>query len=354
MMLFGAVLMLAFVPVFPGAGTSPRWVVLSLAVPAILLFSQTFPRPPLLLAAFLAFVWASLFWAPHFAEALNMAWRLSLFGAIVLLGMTHPLKPFLVGLALGMIPHAVLVLAQLGGYDGVPQTIPPGGLFVNKNFGGEAAALVLAGVVLYRLWWLVPAPLIAVGASSSKAALLALGIGAIFAVPAQWRKYAIGGALVCALLYGAAAVYAGTAPAHVDHLMQRINLWRDIIDNATLFGHGAGAFYGMENAIVRYSTIPVAFEYAHNDVLQLVFEFGLGSLFLIALAGLAFLRSRCKVAATILLLFAVEGCFGFPLYLPVTMAIGAFCLGRLLQRGGFVRGGGAFREFELRRRRAHT
>jgi uncharacterized membrane protein YqaE (UPF0057 family) len=54
-------------------------------------------------------------------------------------------------------------IAQWLGFDGVPQLAPPAGLFLNKNYMGEPAALLLLALLALRAW--IPALLHAVASA---------------------------------------------------------------------------------------------------------------------------------------------------------------------------------------------
>ncbi len=317
------ILMLTFVPVFAGAGTSGRWILLSIAVPLLILLRDARCAPPWLGILFLLYASISLAWAPDLNEGMQDVWKLWICAGVFVLGATTDLRRVFMGLALGFAVNSTIVVAQCYGWEGILQIAPPAGLFSNKNFGGEAAALVVVGLIGIRLWWLVPLPLITLLLSTSKAGLLAAAIGILFVAPPLIRWAA------AALVLIFASVLSESFTGHVGSLMQRVGVWEDLVRNLTWLGHGAGSFYILMPDISVFNRASVRFDFAHNDWLQLVFEYGIGAAPLFAGLILAFVRGTSKVAQAVLLAFIVEGCFGFPLHLPVTAFVAALCAGHL-------------------------
>jgi hypothetical protein len=124
------------------------------------------------------------------------------------------------------------------------------------------------------------------------------------------------------------------------------------------FGHGIGSFY-IDFPFFQEGGFARRFDHAHNDLLELGYEFGVLALLPVVLW--LFAVAHYSPISAVLAVFAVEGCFGFPLFLPVTGALGAISAGHLCgtwervrsrqlawQRG--IRTG--TRQFELRRREA--
>jgi hypothetical protein len=116
----------------------------------------------------------------------------------------------------------------------------------------------------------------------------------------------------------------------INTITERFGVWQDMLPHLTLFGHGLGSF------IVEFplwqSHMPVLeyrYENPHNDFLQIVYESGIGGLLLVAVLARQMVRATRSPEWYCLLVFLVEGCFGFPLYEPVTGGLAALCAGRI-------------------------
>lgn len=322
-MIFGLLLILTFVNVFPGAGTSPRWMLLSLMIPLIILVRDLRVSNAHLGILFLLYASISSAWAPDLKEGMQDVWKIYLLAGAFVIGAGTHMRAVFIGCALGFAINSAVVVAQVYGFDGITQTVAPAGLFSNKNFGGEAAALVLIALVGYRLWWLAPLPLVTLVLSGSKAGVLAAAIGVLFVAPG-WMRWS-----AAALAVFGVSLVSTDFDGHFAHLLQRTDVWTDMLNNLTLFGHGAGSFYILMPGISVHNVLDVRFDFAHNDWLQLVFEYGIGVIPLAVLLGLAWWRGTCNISRAVLAGFIVEGCFGFPLHLPVTGVLALLCAGRL-------------------------
>jgi len=348
-MIFGFLLTIAFVPIFPGAGTTPRWLILSLLLPLLALGRDV--RPTLghaLLGLFIGYAGLSLLWAPDRVEGLNDLWKLCILGAAFVVGAQQKtLKPVFAGAAIAMGINSLLVIAQaFWSVSWVPQTVAPAGLFVNKNVGAEAAMLILIGAVGYRVRWALLATLPTILLSNAKGALIAAIVVAVWALRGWQRWVAF---YVLATIAAAVFFLAGMQGVWVSSLRPRIDLWLDMLGHLSFLGSGAGSFYTARTYLLTNVGAKEFFDFAHNDVLQLVFEFGIGAVPLIILAALAFRGTQCRVAQAVLLAFAVEGCFGFPFHVPVTSALALLCAGHVYGRSNHLRNTLPSGQFVLRR-----
>ena len=318
MIALGAFISLLFIPGIPSPAVTPRWAALSLLIPLLWLFKDMRPGGTQVVLWLALLGYGVLLPMPDPYTGTNALWLLMLGAGFAWLMQEGDFRRFMIGLGCGAIVNAAVTVAQVYGWAGLPQTYVPGGLFMNKNPNGEFAALLLVGFVGWRLWWLVPAPLITLVLSGSKASMLGVAAAAVFLS----RAWLLAGAAIIVLAGTAYPMFEG----HFSHLVERTVVWRDLMGNLTLYGNGLGSY--MARAPVFEGTTYI---YAHNDWLQLVFELGIGVLPLVALIILAFRFEGCRVEKAVLVTFAVEACFGFPSHFPVTLLVACGGLGAVLE-----------------------
>ena len=194
---------------------------------------------------------------------------------------TKDLRPMFVGASLGLVFSLINIFHFHLGF--VSDPTPPSGLFENKNRLGEVAALVTIGAIVYRLWWFVPVPLAIVFLSNNRGALI--GLAAAFAV-ALWghTRYAVAAVLLFVFTV-ALALLLVTSHGGVDGFtteLQRAAIWSDTVLGFDWFGHGIGSYRPLVTSVGPFVTWHPL--HAHNDWLQLLFVYGLGSVFLIPFA----------------------------------------------------------------------
>ena len=206
------------------------------------------------------------------------------------------------------------------GQDGIA------GLFPNKNFMGEAAALVTIGLLVTpRGWFWLPGPMAALWCGSCRGAFLGLACAAIIWLWPRSKIAAIGFILL-GLGYG--AVLMGEQQSTSD-LAQRFMIWADAWDGLTIFGRGIGSYYAAvtEHGWRLFQFTNQRADHAHNDALELLFELGIPGL----LMGLAFVGSLLsrpvQGSGLVLVCFVGVGLVGFPLHEPVTAFLGLVAAG---------------------------
>jgi len=323
-----------FIPGLPSAATTPRYALLALFVPFIWysLPAKRITVGHLIGALFLCWCAITLLWAFNFQDGIYQIGKFVLFGLLFCIGATrNSLRNVYIACAIGVGVNSVIVMGQYwGGWTFIPQVAFPGGLFFNKNFGAEFAALILAALVVERLWWLVPVTFPTLILCQSRASVIALSCGAILLVYQHNKRLAIG--LFMALIGLGIYLWAMNYTAH-----QRWDLWRDTFASMQFWGRGIGAYYTTfpENAIYIDSLTlrPTA---AHNDLLQLTYELGPGILIVLGLVSVALLPPM-RSEHYVLSVFLVEGLVGFPLYMPATAFVAALVLGRLCGDGPDIR-----------------
>lgn len=320
------VVLLAFgVPVacispFPDGATGTRWALLSICVPVLFCIA---PQVRNVTYAVMAYMAASLLWSPDPVAGLDLWWHFALIAMLVAIAPRDMTRIYW-AMGLGLAVNSFVVLLQLMGFEPVTYMQIGSGLFFNKNQQNCVVAMVFLALISMDNWkasilasWVV-LPLFAVGLS--RTAAIALAVAGAFALKGWLRWIALaGGALLLLVLAG----WAG----RVDSNLQRIDTWLEATEHLSLLGNGLGSF--------RFA-YPVM-EHAHNDLLQISYELGfVGALGFVAL-GLFLIGGTRGAERLILIAFAVEGLFDFPLYQPATAFLAALCAGAVLRRGDWLR-----------------
>lgn len=352
MAIFGFALATIFVPGWTGAAIPTGWVLLSIALPLMLWNKARWHYEHTLGVAFLAHAGLSTLWTPVPLQGIGSLWLLSILTGAFLFGSIHQqFAPLYRGLAIGVAISTALAIPQLYfDWQGIYQFWRPAGLFINPGVYGETCALVLVALIASRQYW--PTLLVAPGIylSSSRTAVVACAAAAIVAAwdkvaslgpdrPALWQNpYVLSSTVVLALL-GCIALHSTlhrepnwwTSPA------ERLAIWRDTADGLTWAGRGAGSFLITYPLVAsRTDTMATRPEHAHSDVLELAYEFGLGTLPLAILVALA-LCAPVAPERYLLVAFLAIAALSFPLRLPVEGFLGAFALGRLCRSWALLR-----------------
>ncbi len=304
----------AYVPWFADAANTPRWVLLSLLVPAAWRV-QTWIPAHIAGAVFIALAAASLLWTPVPIEGLQPLWQFILLGAVFCIGVElENMEPIFVGAAWGLSVSSAVALFQH----------EPTGLFLNKNFMAEAAVLVAVGLMVYKRWEMLPMLMPAIFLPLSRGALLALAVAGVL----RWRA---GGAGIRSTAWLVATIFVAFVVLLIEQpngasLGERWVIWSYTANHLSWFGHGLGSFY-IDFPSFQDGGFARRFDHAHNDLLELAYEFGVLAVPLL-LVWLAAMWQHSQVRL-VLIAFTVEGCFGFPLFLPVTGALAALVAGHL-------------------------
>lgn len=248
---------------------------------AVLLWFRQDCRPPHTAVAFLALAIVSLFWAPITFDGIwaLMTWLL-LIGAFGV-GYSGFAEPIFEGALWGMGINSLVILGQLAGFHPVFEAEVPAGLFGNRDLSAEAALLVAIPLVAQSRWKMLPLVLPSLLLPQSRAVLF---VGAGLILLAGWRRIPIWAmiGIVAAIL----AVFIGvTALKHIHSDLSRLALWSDTWRGVTWIGHGAGQFYSAFPA-TNWSFTGSRPEHAHNDWLEILYEYGpLGLVLALAFAA---------------------------------------------------------------------
>jgi len=121
-------------------------------------------------------------------------------------------------------------------------------------------------------------------------------------------------------------------------LWLRLGTWYDAMHGFTVLGRGLGSFIVEFPRFQQYSSpLSLRWENAHNDIVQILFELGIGGFVLIALFAIRLAQAERRPEFYALVVFLVEGLFGFPLYQPVTGGLAAVCAGCIFGHGYSLR-----------------
>lgn len=311
---------------------TPKWAALSIVSCALLLYRQQpipFTRAHLAGAALLGWAFLSVTWSWVPLYSLNGLWLTAVLPAVCfcLGSQTQNLRHLFIGAGLGMALSSAAAIGQLAGWIDWPSINIPSGLFLNKNFMAEAAALVLIWLIAERVWWLAVPVMPAVVLADARGALLALGIG--LAVELKRRPSWLIGALLVADF---ALFIAGMATHSQATTTERLDIWGDTIDDLGFFGSGIGSFGFMPHAL----HLDGFSLHAHNDFLELLYELGMVGLGL-AVLFMWHVGIPSNSAGLVLIVFMVEACFAFPSHLPVTLCLAAVAAGHAVRGRVVVR-----------------
>ena len=305
---FGLLVAVAYIPGIIGGSISTGWLLLLIICPILLFYCDISLSWGF---AFICYATISLVWT----EILNIAWfhllQLMVLGLVFVIGQNiKDLTAIFKGLALGLGVSAVVCLFQWYGFHSIYSlSNTPAGLFINPNIFSEVSAIILVGLVVLKLYWWIPVTLPGLIIVHSRAAYVGLGVGLFFAVWKYNRYYAM-------ILVGLILVIGAFGNFNLASVKERFDLWADTIQGFKFFGNGVGSY----EALFPYYATHIDTElarprYAHNDLLQIIFEFGIGSILLLVAAFNVFKTRKPEVV--IILTIGAISLFTYPLHIPV-------------------------------------
>lgn len=317
MFALGLLLPLAFWAGLTGFSLPTQWAVLSLALPLGLW--RRGPWTPLHTLGVLFFGYATiaLAWTLNIYDGIGGLWLIGLWALAFWLGSTlTTLDGFFRGLALGLYINVAVQIAQAFGWSPV-FTMPSNaaGLLFNQTVTGAALALCAVGLACYSRWlWTLPL-LPGLYLAHSRAGWLALAV----ALLAKWTH-----PVFAALTLAAAALFVASGNIDISD-SYRLQVWHLAVKNISLWGWGPGSFYSLKMFVSGLAINP---EFAHNDYIQLLFEYGIGGLIPIAILAIALFRRNAR-EWPVLVAFATLACVYFPLQHAMLACISALAAGRI-------------------------
>ncbi len=262
---------IAYIPGVTGAALATGWAVMSAGLPIVTWRGEgkpSSPLPLLLAALFATYVIWSWTWVDNPDTAFSTIWQYALMaGAFYAGSQLHNLRKVAIGLAIGFGISSLLALPQAFGWDAIVEYVPcrPSGLTFNPLILGEGCALTILLCLSYRLWWLVALLTPGLVLSQSRAAFLALAVGLVlmYCRPQRgslWTLTPIWAA--CSLSHGVADDF-------------RWMIWKVLYHFLTFWGHGPGS---VEAVLIRFQEHMYAPAYAHNEFLDLAYQYGIGAI----------------------------------------------------------------------------
>lgn len=318
----GLAIVLSSLPGYTFASIPAGWAAMSMFLPVTLWREAKLTSLHILFLCFLGWVALSCAWSPDWRDGAFRVWQFTLLYLAFRLGssLEDPIR-FINGLVTGCVVssgvacfqalgyHPFLELAYATGGDQAP------GIFYNHSIAGQTLALAAIAALSYALWWQALALLPGIYLSGSRGGWVVLAVGFVFLF---WRSNK---ALFWAYFILVAAVLLSTHSAEVERML----IWTGSARLLTPFGHGAGSFTHLYLALGDTIRHPVD---THNDLLQLLFEFGIGASYLLIIFG-ACLSQRHFDEWPTLASFTLLGAVSFPLYTPTAACLAALCAGRL-------------------------
>lgn len=324
MFMLGAIVSTCYVPGVTGAFVATQWPVLSILLPLCLWRSGPMTSLHWLGLLFIAFAIVRLQHTPIFDDGVWGLWLLCIMGGNFWLGSTtDSLRKLYAGLAVGASISSILAIFQAFGYADIPYVQPaPAGLYVNRVVQGMVLAFVAVALVSERMWLWLPLLLPGLVLSGSRGAWIALAAGlASMYVRRVWLLAFVG--IACAIFL------ARLSPSDA----MRLFIWDATVHNLTWFGWGPGSFFSWALWYQGSNTYP---EYAHNDALQLVFEYGVAAVLPIGIFVFALTRTQER-EWPVIVTFAVAGCYSMPLWAPVPSFLACVVAGRIVRSWALAR-----------------
>lgn len=343
--MLGFLIATIYVPDWTGYAIPTGWLLLSIVLPWLL-------RGQLLsVNAFYIYAAMAMAWTLVPVQGVYDLWKLAMLSGVFLLGHSRiDVRRLYVGMAYGIGVSVVVAVAQSFGWTGIPSRPvdeagwpSAAGLFFSANHFGEAAAMISVVLIASGLYWHSLLTLPGVILSESRTALLVIGL---LGVTWLWSR-SRGMALAILLGAGIAGALVHKSPTTLSY---RAEIWKSAIDGMTWFGRGPGSYMITSPLFSAFHTegIPNREEDAHNDFLQMAYQYGVGAALLLPLV-LCGVLGPLSPERYLFLAFCIIACLNFPLEIPVEAFLGLFAMGRLwrdrslvwhrrLVRGRFVGG----------------
>ncbi len=221
------------------------------------------------------------------------------------------------GLGLIGIVSVVFAMFQVAGYFFWPTHLnQTTGIFFNPIAQGGFLGLVIVAMVRLGWWEIIPIHGLGLYLVQNRGGWVVVGVG-LFATWVRQPLVILAGILLGALCFS-------WNPSLADQ--ERFVIWQAGIVNLSWFGHGWGSFADVWIVRDGLGYQPL---HAHNDYLELAFEFGLYAIPAFCVLAYA-LSQTASPDWSILVAFATMSTFAMPLYIPATASIGALALASIL------------------------
>ncbi len=321
----GAVVSLCYVPGVTGAYIATQWPVMAVLLSFGLLRSGPFTVFHLLGLAFIAYAAMRLpFSFAPYASVFGL-WLVVIMGLCLWFGTTlESTRELYAGLAIGAAVSSAVAVFQYFGVETVPSVQGAhAGLYVNRVQQGVVLALIVAALASERMWLWIPPLVPGIVLAQSRGAWVALAAGLLGCFVR--RLWVFGAVAAVGAFYLLSSLSVSDA--------ERVFIWETAWNNLTWLGWGPGTFYAI--VLPWNGTFSLYPEYAHNDALQLAFEYGIGAVLLLPVFGYALWRTDAK-EWPIIVAFVTAGCYSMPLFMPIASFLGLVAVGRILRLHGWA------------------
>lgn len=313
--LIGFLLLNIYLPGIIGASIPTGWLFLLIILP-LFLFQINIDVKFSHILGFLFLLYAALsfVWTANLNIALMFFLQFVALSLVFCIGSSiKNIKWFLVGLGIGLLPSDIIATIQYFYHYPVVFTLPlhTAGLFINQNMFCEASAVLFVTLLIFEFWWILPLTLPGLIYVHSRAAIIGVIVGTELYLFKKNKLYFYifnGFLMLCFLVTFRNFTFSS--------VIERFNIWLDVLNGFNIFGNGVGSF---EITYPFYAThIDTALarpKFAHNDLLQLMYEYGIGFVFF-AIFVFSILKVR-KNENIILVSILTISLFSFPLHIPV-------------------------------------
>jgi hypothetical protein len=339
MLWLGVIVSLCYVPGITGATIATQWPVMAVLLPFGLLREVHFTVFHGLGVLFLAYAAWGAYVSTVPYDAVFGLWLTAIMGTSLWVGSTlTSLRGLYVGLAIGGAVSSVVAVFQFFGWHPVVGTSAmPAGLYVNSVQQGTVLALLIVALASERMWLWIPALVPGLVIAQSRGAWLALAIGLL---ACYVRRLWVFGVLA---VVGAYCLLLPMSSSDQERMM----IWEVAWNGLKWLGWGPGSFYTVDIVQGNLVLFP---GHAHNDILQLVFEYGVGAVLPLAIFGFALLHTDAR-EWPVLVAFAAAACYSMPLWMPIASLLGLACVGRILRDYAVPCNYGCYCGFDLLSRR---
>lgn len=282
---------------------------------------------------FIIYCAISLLWTENFNIGLFFLFQfIGLWGIYCLGKVLKDLKPLFKGLAVGLGISGLIAIEFQAGFYSVGNE--RAGLFVNPNIFCEVSAVIFIGLIALKLWWWIWLAIPGLMIVHSRAALATVGICFLVMILKKDRVYGTLGLMFVLLVL----LLRIDTLTDLNSTNQRIDLWVDTFRGLNFFGNGIGSYEILYPLYATHiDTLISRPRYAHNDLLHLVFEFGIGTLLLIPIILKINLKSDYAI---ILYGIFIISLFAFPLHVPVLAFLASLVAGYLSRDNDSIRTNG--------------
>lgn len=319
---FAIAILVGYWPGMPGVEPDVKWAIASVAMSMLFMVRVRWTHVHNLIVLLIAWALATIAWSPVPYASADALCKMGMAFALFCVGHeTRDLRAFYIAASLGILLSVGLSALQMAGIvDGLPALFDgrPDGTFGNPNFFAEAAALLIVATASANVWVLTASLAPALVMAEERAAFVAVAVAAVLLSGRTMLLIALLAAVMLVL------------PEHRDFLdsasgAQRLTIWTDVLTHLRPFGWGVGSFETVASA--QSSLSHVLLSHAHNELLETAFELGIpGAVLALVLVAMVVGRAR-HTERLVLVAFAVEAFFGFPVHEPATAFLGAVVAG---------------------------